>query len=111
MKKFLLVVLFSYGLYADSITTSEASNYIGEEKTVCGEVVSTYYSKYKEGSPTFLNLDSFEKFKVVIFKENRKNFSSAPEYIYINRNICVTGMIENFDDSLQVVVSSEFQIK
>lgn len=114
MKKFISLALLSCALFADQITTNEAKNYIGEEKTVCGKVVSTYYARSTYGSPTFLTLDKTnpnEVFKAVIFADNRGNFNGAPEYIYRDKDICVTGMIEIFEDIAQIVVSSDFQIK
>lgn len=50
-------------------------------------------------------------FTVVIFEDNRENFRGAPERIYKNRDICVSGMIEEYKDIPQIVVSSDFQIK
>ena len=114
MKKILSIILLAASLFAESITTSEASNYIGEEKTVCGKVVSTYYARSSNGAPTFLNLDRphpNQIFTAVIFEENRDNFRGAPERIYKNRDICVTGMIVEYKGIPQIVVENDFQIE
>lgn len=114
MKKFLLMILLTSAVFSGSITTSVVQNYIGQEKTVCGKVVSTYYAKSSYGSPTFLNLDRpypNHVFTAVIFEENRNNFRGKPERVYKHKNICVSGIISEYKGVPQIVVESDFQIE
>jgi hypothetical protein len=49
MKKIFLALLLLFSLsFANSYTTYEASSHIGEDATVCGKVVGTYYAKQAE---------------------------------------------------------------
>ena len=113
MKKILLSILIICSLFAGSISPNVASNYIGEDKTVCGKVVSTYYARSSNGAPTFLNLNRpypNQVFTIVIFEENRDNFRGKPEKIYNHKNICVTGTIDEYNGIPQIVVESDYQI-
>lgn len=76
-----ITIIYSYFLsYSKKyITPAEAINYIGQEKTVCGVVVSTKYAFFSKGQPTFLNLDKpypNHIFTVVIWGKDRVKFSN-----------------------------------
>lgn len=114
MKKILLLMTLTLSLYAGSITSSEAHYYIGQTKTVCGKVVSTYYSKSSNGAPTFLNFDlpyPNQVFTAVIFERYRNSFNGAPEVIFDKKNICVTGYIDTYRNVPQIIVENSSQIK
>lgn len=110
MKKSLIIGLFTCSLFASSVPPIEASNYIGENKTVCGKVVSTYYARTSNGAPTFLNLDRAYPnhiFTAVIFEENRDNFRGKSEKMYKSKKICVSGTIVEYKGVPQIVVESD----
>ena len=112
MKKLLFLSILTCSLFAGSISISEASNYIGERKTVCGKVVSTHYAENSNGSPTFLNLDipyPNNIFTAVIFGEYRNNFNQ-PENYYKFKSICVKGKISEYRGTPQIVVRTKSQI-
>jgi DNA/RNA endonuclease YhcR with UshA esterase domain len=114
MKKLLLTICITVSLFAGSISTKQASKYLGQTKTVCGKVVSTYYARSSSGAPTFLNLDRpypNNIFTAVIFEENRSNFRGKPENIYKYKKICVTGVITEYKGVPQIVLESDSQIK
>lgn len=114
MKKLLLLICISASLLAGSISTKEASNYIGQTKIVCGKVVSTYYARSSSGAPTFLNLDRpypNNVFTAVIFEENRSNFRGQPEKVYKYKKICVAGLITEYKGIPQIVLESDSQIR
>jgi len=114
MKNLMLLLLFSLSLSASSITTSEAINYIGSKKTVCGKVVSTYYARNSNGSPTFLNFDRpypNQVFTAVIFGDYRADFGSNPEDTYLFKDICVSGKIDEYNGIPQILLRSKSQVK
>ncbi len=99
---------------AEAITASDAVNYIGEEKTVYGVVVKAEYYSWVRWQPTFINLDEpypRQIFTVVIWGIDRQKFGIEPEDRFINKTICVTGLIEEKDGIPQVVVSYPSQIR
>jgi len=90
---------------SDKISASEASRYVGDRKTVCGDVESATYAASSRGQPTFLNLDKpfpQQIFTVVIWGRNRSQFPESPESTYRNRYICVSGLIETFEGVPQI---------
>lgn len=79
------------------ISASEAKDFAGESKIVCGEVVSTFASQN-----IVLNIDKkFPRqiFTVVITRANFEAvfgggpFDEPPEKQYVDKQICVTGLI------------------
>ncbi|MCI0721541.1 MAG: YHYH domain-containing protein [Acidobacteria bacterium] len=97
---------------AKTLTAAEAKKHIGETATVCGKVVSARYAEGSRGSPTFLNLDKPHPdsiFTVVIWGSERDAFGQ-PEEDYHAKAICVTGRIEDYKGTPQMVVASPKQI-
>ncbi len=97
------------------IPWNEAIYHIGERATVYGPVVSTYYANTSRGKPTFLNIGKPypdpDRFTVIIWGENRSNFPQAPEILYANKTIYVTGLIVEYKGIAEIEVISPSQIK
>ncbi len=97
------------------ILWDEAIYHIGERATVYGPVVSTHYANTSRGKPTFLNIGKPypdpDRFTVIIWGENRSNFPQAPEILYANKTIYVTGLIDEYEGVAQIEVFSPSQIK
>jgi hypothetical protein len=99
----------------NAISWSNASTHVGERVTVEGPVVSTKYASSSRGEPTFLNIGKPYpdpgRFTVVIWGENRSNFPESPEDAYEGKNICVSGLIETYQGSPQIIVDSPSDIR
>jgi DNA/RNA endonuclease YhcR with UshA esterase domain len=96
----------------ESIAAKDAKNFVGKEKTVCGLVAATRYLETSASRPTFLNFDKpnpNQTFTVVIFGDDRTKFGE-PEVTYRNKTICVTGKIEDYRGSPQIVAKDPKQI-
>lgn len=97
------------------IPWNEAIYHIGERATVYGPVVSTHYANTSRGRPIFLNIGKPypdpDRFTVIIWGENRSNFPQAPEILYANKTIYVTGLIDEYEGVAQIEVFSPSQIK
>src|SRR5262245_28501025 len=90
----------------------QAKNHFRETATVCGVVVSTKYSESSRRSPTFLDLDNpypRQPFTIVIWGTDRAKFG-APEATYAGKRVCVTGTIEEFRGTPEIVVTDPAQI-
>lgn len=64
--------------------------------------------------PTFLDLGADypnNLLTVIIFGENRQKFTGFPEVLFTNKNICVTGKLEDFKGRPEIIVSNPDQIK
>ena len=98
---------------AGHITASEASNYVGSRKTVCGQAVSVTYAANSTGKPTLLNFDRpypDQLFTVVIWGQNRDNFPEPPDILYGGREVCATGLISDYQGRPQIEVALPAQM-
>jgi DNA/RNA endonuclease YhcR with UshA esterase domain len=100
---------------ANGIPWNEAKYHIGERTTVYGLVVDTRYDITSGEQPTFLNLGKNypdpSRFTVVIWGRNRTNFPLTPESYYYGKNICVNGLITDYQGVAQIEVSAPSQIR
>ena len=95
------------------ISSKNASVYINEILTVCGPVVDSRYASASKGQPTFLNFDypyPNHTFTIVIWGQNRTNFSSPPEKMYMSKNVCIDGYIDSYKGKPQIEATSEIVI-
>lgn len=102
---------------ADSniVAWSEASAHIGESVTIEGPVAGAVYAESSNGSPTFLNIGADypdeSRFTVVIWGENRGNFTLAPEDQYAGQTIRVTGTVSDYQGVPQIEAASPGDIE
>jgi len=91
-----------------------AGVFAGEDATVCGPVVRTYFAKKTGGSPTFLDIGlpypDPGRLNVIIWGRYRDNFPQPPERMYYQKTICVSGRIELYQGVAQIEVRSPEQI-
>jgi len=111
----LLSLLFSASVaQEDYLSAKDALKYVGQKKTVCGDVVSVTYAMRSRGQPTFLNLDEpypNQVFTVVIWGSDRVKFKNPPEVFFKGKRICITGIIDTFRGKPQIIVRDPNQIK
>jgi endonuclease G len=94
------------------VSATDSKHYIGNRCTVCGTVVSTRFTQ-KTGA-TYLNLDyNFpnQVFTLVIKGEDRVNFSYIPEIYLKNKQLCVRGLVEEFNGTPQMIIKNEKKLK
>ena len=93
-----------------AISWQDAAKHGGSTATVEGPVVGTQYASSSNGKPTFLNVGKPypdpARFTVVIWGENRGKFSKPPESLYKGKDICVSGVVQMYQGSPQIVVDS-----
>ena len=92
------------------INWADAGKYIGQTKTVEGTIVRTY--KSAKGT-VFLNFHDPYKgyFYAVIFSGDLKNFPFQPEVFYKGKEVRVTGMIQLYEGSPEIIVKNPLQIE
>jgi DNA/RNA endonuclease YhcR with UshA esterase domain len=91
----------------------QAKNHIWDNATVCGLVVSTEFVESDERSPTFLDLDHprpDQPFTIVIWGDHREKFGT-PDVTLANKRVCVTGMIQDFRGTPEIVATDPSQIR
>jgi endonuclease G len=92
--------------------TVQAKYQMNANATICGTVVDARFVE-KSGN-TFMNLDKRfpnDIFSVSIWKNDRVNFSYAPETLLINKQICVTGMVRENNGKATMSISNEKAIE
>ena len=98
----------------NSVGWQDAATHEGQQATVKGPVVDATYRPDVNGGPTFLDIGAGytdpSHFTALIWEENRGKFDPAPEDQYSNTTICVSGTIEDYRGSPEVIVSSPDQI-
>jgi len=99
----------------DRIEWTEAGQYAGEERQVCGPVAGTHFAEDSRGKPTFLNVGedypSPKRFVVLIWGDDRHNFPSAPEDYYEGKAICASGEIQEYEGVFEIEIRSPAQIE
>jgi len=96
-----------------NISSKNASAYINEIVTICGPIVDSRFSSASNGQPTFLNFDypyPNHTFTIVIWGQNRTNFSSPPEKMYMSQNVCIDGYVDTYKGKPQIEATSEIMI-
>lgn len=92
-----------------AISWEDASQYMGKEITISGEIIQTR----DIGNLTFLNFskDFNTSLTLVIFKANYEKFPDAPEKIFKGHTIKAQGKISEFKGKTQMVIDNPEQIE
>jgi hypothetical protein len=116
--KFLLFVttlfITNISFSQTSIKLEDAGKHVEDSVTVCGKVAGGVFLEQMENTPTFLSLGApypDQLLTLMIAKEQRVQYETAPETFYINKDVCVTGKIVIMRERPQIVVYNKEQIK
>lgn len=91
-----------------TISASEANNYIGEEKIICGklEQIKSF------NKMTILNIDGYYPnvlFNAVIWDENAKEFTGIN--LKLGKSICINGVISEYNGIPRVILKEKSQLR
>ncbi len=81
---------------------------MGKVATVCGKVVRAKYATSSAGKPTFLDLDKpypNAHLTIVIWQEERGDFSEAPEKAFLGEVVCIEGKVERYSGRVQITAA------
>jgi DNA/RNA endonuclease YhcR with UshA esterase domain len=92
------------------ISYLDAAKYAGQTKTVEGKIVRTFRSST---NTVFLDFhDPFQGyFEAVIFSSDLSKFTFAPEVFYSGKEVRVTGQIQMYEGSPEIIVRNPSQIE
>jgi DNA/RNA endonuclease YhcR with UshA esterase domain len=110
----LIFVFTSKSFAQEQINASQAVNFIGQTKTVCGVIASTKYASYSKGQPTFINLDKpypNQVFTILIWGRDRAKFYNADRIFSVGKRICATGLISSYRGKPEMTIREPSQIK
>lgn len=75
-----------------ALTTTEAAQHVGENRTVCGVIVNTHVAESSRGTPTFIDIDQpwpNQIFDLVIWGDHKADIGPFPK----SGRICASGKI------------------
>lgn len=111
----LFVALFIHAQPAPPVIKAEdAQKYIGQTVTVCGKIFTARFLEQANKQPTLLNMGAAfpnQPFTVVLFGESRVNFSYKPEEFLNEKEICVTGLVQEYKGKPQMIITKEADVK
>jgi hypothetical protein len=85
------------------LRVSEASQHIGETRTVCGPVADKHTAPTANGNPTFIELERpypNQIFTVLVWGSDKQEVGDLPA----NGNVCVTGKISTYAGLPEIVL-------
>jgi uncharacterized protein YgiM (DUF1202 family) len=120
MKKFLIVISLTIislaNISAQRVTLDEVKNHVGTGTpvTVCGKVYGGKYLESAVNTPTLLDVGANypnQLLTLVIFGENLSAFPKSPETYFLNKDVCVTGQVIDYNGKPEIVLRSPEQIQ
>lgn len=104
----LLVLFLAINGYTQTtIPLEDVSKHIGDSVTVNGKVSGGRFLDQAKGTPKFLNIGQAfpnNTLTIVIWSDVRKQFETAPEVLFKDKEVCVTGRVELFREKPQIVL-------
>lgn len=105
-----IICLLTSALCAQiKIPVDSVPKHIGEKVTVC----TTVYGVKSLDKLTFINVGAAypkSPLTLVIFAKDLPNFKTSPETLYSNKQICVTGKLEDYKGKAEIVITSPEEI-
>jgi hypothetical protein len=86
-----------------ALTTAEAAQHVGENRTVCGEIVNVYTADSSHGTPTFIDIDhAFPNrvFDLVIWGDHKADVGPFPK----SGKVCASGKIVLYHDHPEIIL-------
>ena len=95
------------------IKTEDVKQHIGDSVKICGRIYGGKYMSNVKGQPTLLDMGGSypnAAITVVIWNDIRTQFDKAPEELYKDVQVCLTGKIELYKGRPQIVLRSKNQV-
>jgi hypothetical protein len=96
------------------INVKDIRDYMGDSVTFCSKVYRTRYFKGSDEGPTLLDVqaDFSDPFvNVVILERDRHKFGNAPENSFLNRDVCISGVVHLRNNVPYLVLHESNQIR
>ena len=111
MKKlfFIIITILSikFSQSQSPVPIAEISKHVGDSVKVEGKVFGTRYFPDSKNTPTLINIGGAypnQLLTVVIYGDDRKNFKSAPEEYFKDKEVVITGKVEMYHGKPQIIV-------
>lgn len=98
-----------------AINWTEAGKHVGETITVYGPVAGSKYANTSNNQPTYIDIGArypdSSRVSIVVWGEDRDNFSGSPEKVYLGKTVSVTGEVYIYSGACNIKVQSPSQIR
>jgi hypothetical protein len=112
---FVFVIACSLTSYSQqTIALEDVAKHVGDSVKVCGVVKGGRFLEQAKNSPTLLNIGAAfpsQLLTVVIWGDVRKDFETAPEELFKDKEVCIIGKVELYKEKAQIVVKSKEPIQ
>lgn len=94
------------------VNITDIAKHIGDSVRLCATVHNTRYFETTRNRPTVLDVNTthVNHLNVIIYDQDRPNFPNSPEALYKNKDVCIVGVVESYNNIPQIVVRSADQI-
>jgi hypothetical protein len=85
------------------LSTAEATKHVGENRTVCGEIVNTHTASSAHGAPLFIDIDQpypNQIFDLVIWGDNKDDVGQFPD----KGKVCASGQIVLYKGRAEILL-------
>ncbi len=100
-----LLLSVSIAAAQTKVSIDSVKQYIGKTVTVCNEV----FGVKTTDKVTYINVGAKypnAPLTIIIFKKDLEaNFKEAPEKLYGNQHLCVTGVVKEYKGRMEIIVS------
>jgi TonB family protein len=96
-----------------NINLKDIANYVDDSVRFCSKVFNTRYFASSAGKPTILDVNedyNNQLLTTIIWDEDRKNFANAPDSLYQNKEVCISGVVRLVNNKPQIVLRKRDQI-
>jgi hypothetical protein len=85
------------------LSAADAAQHVGENRTVCGQIMNEYTSATSHGTPTFIDLDQpypHSIFDLVIWGDNKETVGAFPK----TGKVCASGTITLYRNRPEILL-------
>ena len=101
------------GTPLQDINIRDVASHVGDSVRFCTKILHTRFFETATNKPTLLEVnDNFSTplVNIIIWDQDRKNFSNAPETLYDQKDVCIAGFVELLNNVPQIVLRNRNQI-
>jgi hypothetical protein len=98
-----LAVASGISVPAQTLSTADAAQHVGQHATVCGEIAGEHTAASSRGTPTFIKLDKpypNQVFTILIWGDDRASVGNFPT----SGRVCATGTIADYRGKPEIVI-------
>lgn len=111
---FIVTLLITFSASAQTeIKLEDVKNHVGDSVKLIGKIYGGKYIKSIKGSPTFLDVGGKypnAPLTLVIWENVRKQFASAPEELYKDKDVWIIGKVKLYKEKPEIVISKPSDI-